>query len=41
MRFTKILLAMLALATFVISCSRSISVHQAANNNYKKCRTIR
>jgi len=41
MRFTKFLLAMMALATFVISCSRSISVQQAANNNYKKCRTIR
>jgi len=41
MKFTKFFLAMMALATFVISCSRSVSVQQAANNNYKKCRPIR
>jgi hypothetical protein len=35
------LFAILAMAILFVSCSRSVSVHQAANNNYKKCRPIR
>ena len=31
----------LAILSFLVSCSRSVSVQQAANNHYKRCRTVK
>ncbi len=41
MRIAKNLFALLAIALVLASCNRSVSVHQAANNNYKRCHPIR
>jgi hypothetical protein len=41
MRITKHFLALMAIALIMASCNRSVSVHQAANNNYKRCHPIR
>lgn len=34
-------LIFLGVVLLVSSCSRSVTIHQAANNHYKKCRPIR
>ncbi len=41
MQLMKNLLAVMAIIVLLISCSRSVTVQQAANNHYNKCRPIR
>ncbi len=41
MRFKKSFFALMAIATLAISCSRAVTVQQAANNHYKKCRPVK
>ena len=42
MRIMKNLLGLIAIVLLIASCApRSVSVYQAANNNYKRCHPIR
>ncbi len=37
----KKIITFLIIVTFLASCASSVSIHQAANNNYKKSRSVR
>ena len=38
---TRNLIAILALAFFLTACARPITVYQAANGGYKRCRNLK
>jgi hypothetical protein len=37
----KKIIVLLAIVAFLVSCSRSVTVQQAANNHYKRCRAVK